>query len=136
MRTTPRGMRARNPPHGAMKPRSGGNRNIPRPQDLVRGMGLENRPTPMGKANCTALSQRPVNEFIETVESLEGRAIGFRSLTDSIDATTVGGKLTFHIFASLAALERFMMRERTRAGLDAARARGPSLTRTWRWQTL
>jgi len=67
---------------------------------------------------------RSLKQLIETVESLEGKGIGFRSLTESIDTTTAGGKLTFHIFAALAEFERSMIRERTRAGLDAARARG------------
>ena len=67
---------------------------------------------------------RSLKQLIETAESLEGKGIGFRSLTESIDTTTAGGKLTFHIFAALAEFERSMIRERTRAGLDAARARG------------
>lgn len=67
---------------------------------------------------------RSLKQLIETVESLEGQGIGFRSLTESIDTTTAGGKLVFHIFAALAEFERGMVRERTRAGLDAARARG------------
>jgi DNA invertase Pin-like site-specific DNA recombinase len=67
---------------------------------------------------------RSLKQLIETVEPLEGKGIGFRSLTESIDTTTAGGKLTFHIFAALAEFERSMIRERTRAGLDAARARG------------
>jgi DNA invertase Pin-like site-specific DNA recombinase len=50
--------------------------------------------------------------------------IGFRSLTEAIETTTAGGRLVFHIFASLAEFERAIIRERTRAGLDAARARG------------
>jgi DNA invertase Pin-like site-specific DNA recombinase len=58
------------------------------------------------------------------VESLEGRGIGFRSLTESIDTATAGGKLVFHISAALAELERAMIRELTRAGLDASRACG------------
>jgi DNA invertase Pin-like site-specific DNA recombinase len=67
---------------------------------------------------------RALKQLIETVEALEGKGIGFRSLTESIDTTTAGGKLTFHIFAALAEFERSKIRERTRAGLDAARARG------------
>ena len=65
-----------------------------------------------------------LKQLIETVEGLEQRGIGFCSLTEAIDTTTAGGKLTFHIFAALAAFERSIIRERTRAGLDAARARG------------
>lgn len=67
---------------------------------------------------------RSIKQLIETVESLEDRGIGFRSLTEAIDATTPGGKLVFHIFGSLAEFERAIIRERTRAGLDAAKARG------------
>ena len=51
-------------------------------------------------------------------------ASGFRSVTEAIDTTTSGGKLVFHIFAALAEFERTLIRERTRAGLKAARARG------------
>lgn len=67
---------------------------------------------------------RSLKQLIETVELLAGREIGFRSLTEAIDTTTAGGKLVFHIFGSLAEFERSIIRERTRAGLDAARARG------------
>src|ERR671915_838114 len=57
---------------------------------------------------------------------LEGRGIGFKSLTENIDTTTSGGKLIFHIFGALAEFERNLTRERTQAGLTAARARGRS----------
>jgi DNA invertase Pin-like site-specific DNA recombinase len=67
---------------------------------------------------------RSMKQLIETVEHLEGQRIGFRSLTEAIDTTTAGGKLVFHIFGALAEFERTIIRERTRAGLDAARARG------------
>lgn len=67
---------------------------------------------------------RSMKQLIETVEDLEARGIGFRSLTESIDTTTAGGKLVFHIFGALAEFERGIIRERTRAGLDAAAARG------------
>ena len=52
------------------------------------------------------------------------RGIGFKSLTEQIDTTTSGGKLIFHVFAALAEFERDVIRERTQAGLIAARARG------------
>jgi DNA invertase Pin-like site-specific DNA recombinase len=52
------------------------------------------------------------------------RGIGFKSLTENIDTTTSGGKLIFHIFGALAEFERNLIRERTTAGLMAARARG------------
>lgn len=67
---------------------------------------------------------RSMKQLIETVEGLEAKGIGFRSLTESIDTTTAGGKLVFHIFGALAEFERGIIRERTRAGLDAAAARG------------
>ncbi len=67
---------------------------------------------------------RSIKQLIETVEDLEKRGIGFKSLTENIDTTTSGGKLVFHIFAGLAEFERSIIRERTKAGLDAARARG------------
>src|SRR6187200_1319658 len=67
---------------------------------------------------------RSLKQLIETVELLEDRGIGFKSLTESIDTTTSGGRLIFHIFAALAEFERNIIRERTTAGLNAARARG------------
>ena len=67
---------------------------------------------------------RSLKQLIETVESLEERGIGFRSLTEAIDTTTSGGRLVFHIFGALAEFERSIIRERTMAGLASARARG------------
>ncbi|KYO54173.1 recombinase family protein [Tistrella mobilis] len=67
---------------------------------------------------------RSMRQLIETVELLQSKGIGFRSLTEAIDTTTAGGMLVFHVFAALAQFERAMIRERTRAGLEAARARG------------
>jgi DNA invertase Pin-like site-specific DNA recombinase len=67
---------------------------------------------------------RSLKQLIETVEDLERRKINFRSLTESLDTTTHGGRLIFHIFAALAEFERGNIRERTLAGLAAARARG------------
>lgn len=67
---------------------------------------------------------RSLNQLIESVETLAARKIGFRSLTEAIDTTTAGGKLVFHIFGSLAEFERSIIKERTKAGLDAARSRG------------
>jgi DNA invertase Pin-like site-specific DNA recombinase len=60
------------------------------------------------------------------VNDLEARGVGFSSLTESIDTTTPAGTLVFHLFASLAEFERNLIRERTMAGLKAARARGKS----------
>jgi DNA invertase Pin-like site-specific DNA recombinase len=67
---------------------------------------------------------RSLKHLIEVVADLELRRIGFRSLTESIDTTTSGGKLIFHVFGALAEFERALIRERTQAGLAAARARG------------
>jgi len=67
---------------------------------------------------------RSLKHLIETVNLLEERGIGLQSLTESIDTTTSGGRLIFHIFGALAEFERNLIRERTQAGLQAARARG------------
>jgi len=67
---------------------------------------------------------RSLKQLMETVEDLSARGVGFRSLTEAIDTTTSGGRLVFHIFGALAEFERGIIRERTTAGLDAARARG------------
>ena len=67
---------------------------------------------------------RSMKQLIETVEKMEARQIGFRSLTEAIDTTTAGGRLIFHVFAALAEFERSVIKERTTAGLAAARARG------------
>jgi len=67
---------------------------------------------------------RSLSHLIELIQTLEGRGVGFKSLTEQIDTTTSGGKLIFHIFGALAEFERNLIRERTMAGLQAARARG------------
>ena len=67
---------------------------------------------------------RSLKQLIETVEELGGRGVGLRSLTEALDTATAGGRLIFHLFASLAEFERGIIRERTMAGLEAARARG------------
>ena len=67
---------------------------------------------------------RSLPHLITTMTDLEERGIGFKSLTENIDTTTSGGKLIFHIFGALAEFERNLIRERTTAGLLAARARG------------
>lgn len=67
---------------------------------------------------------RSLSHLVETVRSLAERGIGFKSLQENIDTVSTGGKLIFHIFASLAEFERDLIRDRTKAGLSAARARG------------
>src|SRR5581483_5698246 len=67
---------------------------------------------------------RSLPHLINTITQLHNRGVGFKSLTEQIDTTTSGGKLIFHIFGALAEFERDIIRERTQAGLRAARARG------------
>ncbi len=67
---------------------------------------------------------RNLRHLIQTVESLGERGVGFRSLSEGIDTTSPGGRLLFHLLGAIAQFERDLIAERTRAGLDAARARG------------
>ncbi len=68
---------------------------------------------------------RSVRHLIDVVEDLGKRKVGFKSICDgAIDTTTASGKLIFHIFTALAEFERSLIQERTKAGLQAARARG------------
>jgi len=67
---------------------------------------------------------RSLKHLIEFVYYLESKGIGFRSVQEAIDTTTSTGKLVFHIFGALAEFERNLIKERSKAGLDAARARG------------
>jgi DNA invertase Pin-like site-specific DNA recombinase len=67
---------------------------------------------------------RSLKDLIEKVEALKNRGVDFRSLRENIDTSTSSGKLQFHIFSALAEFERDLIRERTLAGLAAARARG------------
>jgi DNA invertase Pin-like site-specific DNA recombinase len=67
---------------------------------------------------------RSLRDLIDWVNKLEEDGVAFKSLQESIDTSTAGGKLIFHIFAALAEFERNLIRERTQAGLAAARARG------------
>lgn len=66
---------------------------------------------------------RSLPHLIEVIGALEARGVGFRSLTESIDTTTSGGRLIFHVFGALGQFERDLIRDRTKAGLAAA-ARG------------
>ncbi len=67
---------------------------------------------------------RSLPHLIEVVRDLEARGVGLRSLTEGIDTTTPGGRLVFHVIGALGQFERDLVRERTRAGLTAADARG------------
>lgn len=67
---------------------------------------------------------RSLRHLIDVVADLESRDVTFRSLTESIDTSTPGGKLTFHLFGALSEFERDLIRERTIAGLASSRARG------------
>lgn len=67
---------------------------------------------------------RSLADLVRLVNDLESCGIGFESLTEQIDTSSPAGRLIFHIFASLAEFERNIIRERTLAGLKAARARG------------
>lgn len=78
---------------------------------------------------------RSLSQLIDTADLLEKRRIGLRSLTEAIDTTSAGGRLVFHVFGAMAEFERSIIHERTKAGLEAARARGrtggrpPALTK-------
>jgi len=67
---------------------------------------------------------RSLKDLLQRIEELQQRGIQFRSLHESIDTTSPGGKFQFHVFSALAEFERDLIRERTMAGLRAARARG------------
>ena len=73
---------------------------------------------------------RSLKDLVEITTDLNQREIGFKSLTEAIDTTSATGRLVFHIFGALAEFEHSLIRERTIAGLDAARARGrkPSMS--------
>jgi DNA invertase Pin-like site-specific DNA recombinase len=67
---------------------------------------------------------RSLSHLIGSIQTLEQRQCGFRSLTEAVDTATAGGRLIFHIFGALAEFERALIRERTIAGLKGARERG------------
>jgi DNA invertase Pin-like site-specific DNA recombinase len=67
---------------------------------------------------------RSLAHLVETIQDLHQQGMHFKSLQENIDTTSGAGKLVFHLFAALAEFERDLIRERTRAGLAAARARG------------
>ncbi|WP_044150562.1 recombinase family protein [Phaeodactylibacter xiamenensis] len=67
---------------------------------------------------------RSLRDLVNLVTEIQDKGAGLKSLNDSIDTTTPQGKLTFHLFAALAEFERDIISERTKAGLESARARG------------
>ena len=67
---------------------------------------------------------RSLQDLVKIVASLKERGIGFESLTEQIETASAAGNLIFHVFAALSEFERNLIRERTYAGLKAARARG------------
>jgi DNA invertase Pin-like site-specific DNA recombinase len=67
---------------------------------------------------------RSLSHLVETVQELERRGVGFRSLTEGLDTSNPGGKAIFPIFAAISAVERALVIERTKAGLAAAKQRG------------
>lgn len=67
---------------------------------------------------------RSLKDLVEIITDLDARGVAFRSITESIDTSSAGGKLVFHVFGALAEFEHSLIRERTIAGLAAARARG------------
>lgn len=67
---------------------------------------------------------RSLKDLVGIIHDLSERQVGFKSLTESIDTTSSGGRLVFHIFGALAEFEHSLIRERTIAGMQAARARG------------
>lgn len=73
---------------------------------------------------------RSLKNLVEIIHDLEKRGVAFRSLTESIDTSSAGGRLIFHVFGALAEFEHSLIRERTMAGLAAARARGRKGGRT------
>lgn len=67
---------------------------------------------------------RSMLDLLQRIEDMEARGVKFRSLTEGIDTTTPAGRLLMHMIGSLAQFERDLIRERTRAGMEAVRARG------------
>ncbi|MEW9891475.1 MAG: recombinase family protein, partial [Candidatus Symbiodolus clandestinus] len=65
-----------------------------------------------------------LKDLIQLVDTFESLGVGLQSLQENIDTTSSGGRLIFHLFGALAEFERHLIRERTSAGLSAARARG------------
>ncbi len=80
--------------------------------------------------------ERSLAHLIQVVQDLHQQGVGFRSLQEEMDTTTPGGQLIFHIFGALAEFERSLIRERTQAGLAAARGHAGGRPRVMTAQTL
>jgi DNA invertase Pin-like site-specific DNA recombinase len=72
---------------------------------------------------------RSLVDLIQTVNRLSRRGCEFRSLTENIDTASSGGRLLFHVMGAMAEFERSIISERTKAGMEAARARGATIGR-------
>ncbi len=72
---------------------------------------------------------RSLLELLKLVRDLNERGVEFRSLSESLDTSSSAGRLLLHVLASMAEFERSLISERTRAGMDAARARGSRIGR-------
>ncbi|PSQ93679.1 MAG: DNA invertase [Bacteroidetes bacterium QH_2_63_10] len=104
-----------------MKPRS--NRRSKRRPELEKCIGSlrEGDTLIVWRLDCF---ERSLKDLVSKMETLEEKGVDFVSLTEGINTTTAQGKLTFHIFGALAEFERELTRERTMAGLEAAREQG------------
>lgn len=108
-------------------------------EDQVSGMalrrpGLERALAQLGQGDTLTVWRldrlgRSLPHLIETIRVIGDRGAGFRSVTESIDTTTAGGRLYFHMMGALAEFERALIIERTRAGMKAAKARGVEVGR-------
>lgn len=97
--------------------------------NIIQSPGLANLMTMLRAGDTVVIWRldrlgRSLKNLIELVERLEAAKVGLRCLQENIDATSSGGRLVFHLFGALAEFERNLIRERTQAGLFAARARG------------
>jgi DNA invertase Pin-like site-specific DNA recombinase len=100
----------------------------------VKRPGLDGALAVLGQGDVLAVWRldrlgRSLPHLIEVIRDLGARGAGFRSLSESIDTTTAGGRLFFHMMGALAEFERSLIQERTRAGMRAARARGAPVGR-------
>ncbi len=108
-------------------------------EDQVSGMalrrpGLDRALAQLGAGDILTVWRldrlgRSLPHLIETIGVIGDRGAGFRSVTESIDTTTAGGRLYFHMMGALAEFERSLIIERTRAGMKAAKARGVEVGR-------